>query len=212
MIGGISYLDAALIAIIAVSGLVAMYRGLTREVLSILSWVAAAGACVYFVFKYRAEAQQIAEQFHAPLLVAQVAVGGIIFLVVLIVVHLITARISDTVLDSRVGAIDRILGFLFGVARGFVLVVIPFMFYAAFVPQKEQQYPWVRDAFSYPYIKTTGDSLRVILERLVPPSLMGQPEQQQGHLLQDHNNPVVAAGGKRVRVVLYRAGPTAPNA
>jgi membrane protein required for colicin V production len=212
MIGGISYLDAALIAIIAVSGLVAMYRGLTREVLSILSWVAAAGACVYFVFKYRAEAQQIAEQFHAPLLVAQVAVGGIIFLVVLIVVHLITARISDTVLDSRVGAIDRILGFLFGVARGFVLVVIPFMFYAAFVPQKEQQYPWVRDAFSYPYIKTTGDSLRIILERMVPPSLMGQPEQQQGHLLQDHNNPVVAAGGKRVRVVLYRAGPTAPNA
>ncbi|TMK76059.1 MAG: CvpA family protein [Actinobacteria bacterium] len=212
MIGGISYLDAALIAIIAVSGLVAMYRGLTREVLSILSWVAAAGACVYFVFKYRAEAQQIAEQFHAPLLVAQVAVGGIIFLVVLIVVHLITARISDTVLDSRVGAIDRILGFLFGVARGFVLVVIPFMFYAAFVPQKEQQYPWVRDAFSYPYIKTTGDSLRIILERMVPPSLMGQPEQQQGHLLQDHNNPVVAAGGKRVRVVLYPAGPAAPNA
>ena len=46
----------------------------------------------------------------------------------MIVVHLITARISDTVLDSRVGAIDRILGFLFGVARGFVLVVIPYMF------------------------------------------------------------------------------------
>ena len=133
MIGGFSYLDAALIAIVAISGIVAMYRGLTREVLSILSWVAAAAACVYFVFKYKAEAQQIADQFHAPILVAQVAVGGIIFLVVLIVVHLITSRISDTVLDSRVGAIDRILGFLFGVVRGFVLVVIPFMFYESFV-------------------------------------------------------------------------------
>ena len=44
------------------------------------------------------------------MLVAQVAIGGIIFLIVLIIVHLITARISDTVLDSRVGAIDRILG------------------------------------------------------------------------------------------------------
>ena len=75
----------------------------------------------------------------------------------------------------------------------------------------EQQYPWVRDAVSRPYIKSTGDSLRIMLQRMVPSSLMG-PEQQQGHLLQDHNNPVVVAGGKRVRVVLYPAGPTAPNA
>ena len=212
MVGGVSYLDAALIAIVALSGLVAMYRGLTREVLSILSWVAAAAACVYFVFKYKAEAQQIADQFHAPLLVAQVAVGGLIFLVVLIIVHLITARISDTVLDSRVGAIDRILGLLFGLARGFVLVVIPFMFYESFVDKPEQQYPWVRDAVSRPYIKSPGDSLRIMLQRMVPPSLMGQPEQQQGYILQDHNNSVTAAGGMRVRVVLYPAHPTAPSA
>jgi membrane protein required for colicin V production len=211
MIGGFSYLDAALIAIVGISGVVAMYRGLTREVLSILSWVAAAAACVYFVFKYRAEAQQIAEQFHAPLLVAQVAVGGIIFLIVLIVVHLITARISDTVLDSRVGAIDRILGFLFGLARGFVLVVIPFMFYESFVERPEQQYPWVRDAVSRPYIKSTGDSLRIMLQRMVPSTLMG-PEQQQGQLQQDHNNAVVAPRGQRVQVVLYPARRTAPDA
>lgn len=181
MIGGLSYLDFALLAIVGISGLVAMYRGLTREVLSILSWVAAAGACVYFVFKYRAEAQQIAEQFHTPLLVAQVGVGGIIFLVVLIIVHLITSRISDTVLDSRVGAIDRVLGLGFGLVRGFVLVVIPYMFYEAFVPEPKQQYPWVRDAVSLPYIKSTGDSFRIILVRLVPPQLMGPTgEQQQG--------------------------------
>jgi len=201
MIGGFSYLDLALIAIVA------MYRGLTREVLSILSWVAAAAACVYFVFKFKAEAQQIAEQFHAPLLVAQVGVGGVIFLIVLIVVHLITSRISDSVLDSRVGAIDRILGLLFGIARGFVLVVIPFMFYEAFVDKPEQQYPWVRDAVSRPYIKSTGDSLRVILQRLVPPSLMGpDQQQQQGLILELDNSRVAGARSKRVRVVLYRGG------
>ena len=140
------------------------------------------------------------------MLVAQVGIGGLIFLVVLIIVHLITSRISDTVLDSRVGAIDRILGLAFGVARGFVLVVIPFMFYEAFVDKPEQQYPWVRDAVSRPYIKSTGDSLRIILQRLVPSSLMG-PEQQQGLLLQEDNSPVARAGGKRVRVALYRGGP-----
>ena len=207
MIGGFSYLDAALIAIVGISGIVAMYRGLTREVLSILSWVAAAGACVFFVLKYKEEARGIANQFHAPVLVAQVAIGGIIFLIVLIIVHLITARISDTVLDSRVGAIDRILGLLFGLARGFVLVVIPFMFYESFVDKPEQQYPWVRDAMSRPWIKSTGDSLKIMLQRMVPPSLMGQPEQQQGFILHDHNRPVTGAGGKRVRVVLYPARP-----
>jgi hypothetical protein len=55
------------------------------------------------------------------------------------------------------------------------------MFYAAFVPKEEQQYPWVRDAVSYRYIKGTGNSLRIILERMVPPQLMGPSgDQQQG--------------------------------
>jgi predicted glutamine amidotransferase len=91
-----------------------------------------------------------------------------------------------------------------------VLVVIPFMFYEAFVDKPEQQYPWVRDAVSRPYIKSTGDSLRIILQRLVPSSLMG-PEQQQGLLLQQDNSSVARAGGKRVRVVLYRGGPARTN-
>ena len=33
-------------------------------------------------------------------------------------------KISDFVIDSRVGAIDRSLGFVFGVVRGLLLVVI----------------------------------------------------------------------------------------
>src|SRR5262249_61807576 len=119
MIGGFSYLDAALIAIVAISGIVAMYRGLTREILSILSWIAAAAACVYFVFKFKAEAQQVADQFHAPLLVAQVGIGGGFFFVVVIVVHLITSRMSHSVLSRRVGrlGLHLRLGVWVGVGR-----------------------------------------------------------------------------------------------
>ena len=78
--------------------------------------------------------------------VAQIVVGAIIFLIVLIVVHLVTARLSDAILDSRIGMIDRILGFLFGIARGFVLIVIPYMFYEAFFPDPSTHFPWVREA------------------------------------------------------------------
>jgi membrane protein required for colicin V production len=218
MIAGLAYLDVALLAVLALSGMVAMYRGLTRELLSIVSWAAAAGAVVYFIRYHRPFAEEVAKQFSNPvqtsyIYVAQVAIGGLIFLVVLVIVHLITSRISDTVLDSRVGPIDRILGLAFGVLRGFVLVVIPYMFYESFVPERSQQASWVREAVSLPYIKSTGDSFRVLLVRFVPPQLMTPPgEQQQGSLFLHFRGPFVAASGQGVRLVLYRGRPTDEDA
>ncbi len=185
MLGPITYLDAALIAVCFISGLLAMYRGFAREMLSIVSWAVAAAAVLYFVLYHKPFAQEMAQQMGTQVAVAQIVVGAVIFLIVLIVVHLITARISDTILDSRVGMVDRVLGFLFGVARGFILIVIPYMFYEAFFPDTTQHYPWVREAKSLPYIKGTGDSLRFMLEAYLPSSLTAPPgeqpqEEQQG--------------------------------
>ena len=182
MIGPLTYLDAALVALASLSGLLAMYRGLTREILSILSWIVAAGAVAYFVLYHRAVAQDIAQQIGAPVQVAQVAVGAVLFVMVLIIVHLITSKISDTILDSNIGMIDRILGLAFGVARGFILIVIPFMLYENFFPEPQQQLPWVRNAVTLPYIKDTGHTLRSLLVRYIPEKIMSPdaPEQQSG--------------------------------
>lgn len=169
MIGPLSILDAALIAIALISGLLAMYRGLTREILSILSWVVAAGAVLYFVLYQKPFAQDIAKQMSFPLPVIQIAIGAVIFLIVLIVVHLVTAKVSDSVLESRIGAIDRSMGFVFGLVRGFILVVIPYMFYAEFVPV-EKQIPWVRQSKSIDMIEGTGQTLRQVLVRHMPSS------------------------------------------
>ena len=180
MIGPLTYLDAALIAVSFISALLAMYRGLTRELLSILSWIAAAGATLYFVLSHKQIAEDMAAQMGTQVPVAQIAIGAVIFLIVLIVVHLITARISDAILDSSVGMVDRILGFLFGLARGFLLIVIPYMFYASFMPDEQNHLPWVRDAVSTPYIRGTGNSIRAALETYMPTSLpQAQPEQAQ---------------------------------
>lgn len=180
MIGPLTYLDAGLLAIAFLSGLLAMYRGLTREILSILSWLAAAAAVLYVVMFHKRLAEELAQQINAPVPIAQIAIGAVVFLIVLVVVHLITARISDTILDSRVGMIDRILGFAFGVVRGFVLVVIPYMFYESFVPDPQQQLPWVRESRSLPMIKSTGDTFKVLLARYVPSSLSSPTGGQQG--------------------------------
>ena len=175
MIGPLTYLDAALIAVCFISALLAMYRGLTRELMSILSWVAAAGATLFFVLNYKKVAEDMAQQLGTQVAVAQIAIGAVIFLIVLIVVHLITARISDAILDSSVGMIDRILGFLFGLVRGFLLVVIPYMFYASFIPDETQHLPWIRDGLSTPYIRSTGNPIRGVLETHMPSSLSSPP-------------------------------------
>lgn len=154
----ISWLDVILVAIMLVSGFLAMLRGLTREVLSILSWAIAALATLYFFPKYQSQARLYVEP---PLLADAVLAAGI-FLVVLIVVSLITSRISDKVLDSRVGALDRTLGFLFGLARGLVLVVIAYLFFSWLVPEDTQP-RWIREARSLPILKKTGDAIVSVL-------------------------------------------------
>ena len=106
----ITLLDIVLIVVMLVSGLLAMVRGFMREVLSIIAWVLAAVATLYSYAKLL----PYAKQYFNNDVVAAVAVIGGVFLVTLLVVSILTVRISDMVLDSRVGALDRTLGFLFG--------------------------------------------------------------------------------------------------
>ncbi len=63
-------------------------------------------------------------------------IGGV-FLGTLLIVSIITVRISDMMLDSRVGALDRTLGFLFGLGRGLIIVVVAFLFFAWLVPARQ---------------------------------------------------------------------------
>jgi membrane protein required for colicin V production len=59
------------------------------------------------------------------------------------------------VLDSRVGALDRTLGFLFGLGRGLIIVVVAFMFFAWLVPERSQPL-WVSQAKSKVVLESTG--------------------------------------------------------
>ena len=165
MSGAFTPLDLGLAVFALVSGLLAMYRGLTREVLSLISWAVAGAAAAYFVFYQKANAEWIAEKFSSPLIMAQAGGGILIFLLMLILVQLFTGRLSDRVLDSHIGPIDRVFGFVFGVARGFLLVVIGFVFYTFLTPEK--QFPaMVRDAQSLPLLQQTGKPIQSVMAGL----------------------------------------------
>ena len=148
------YLDIFLIVVMLISGILAMVRGLIREVLSIAGWVAAAGAALYAYTKFLPAAKTYFNNDYVAIGVT--TVGS--FLITLLVVSIITVRISDKILDSRIGALDRTLGFLFGLARGLLIVVVAFVFFDWLVPAKSQP-TWVTNAKSLVFLKAVGDDL-----------------------------------------------------
>ncbi len=151
----ITLLDIVLLAVMLVSGLLAMVRGFMREVLSITAWILAAGATLYAYSKLLPAASAY---FNSDLIAKGVVIGGV-FLVTMLIVSVITVRISDMVLDSRVGALDRTLGFVFGLARGLIIVVVAFAFFDWLVPTKSQP-AWVAGAKSKVFLTNTADWLR----------------------------------------------------
>jgi membrane protein required for colicin V production len=154
----ITLLDVILLVVMLISALLAMVRGFMREVLSIASWAAAALVTVWAYPKLK----PIALQYVTNDIVASAAAIGVAFLGTLLVVSVVTIKISDMVLDSRIGALDRTLGFIFGLARGLVIVVVAFLFFDWLVPTRSQP-EWVKNAKSLVVINKTGDALKSVL-------------------------------------------------
>jgi len=154
----VTLLDILLIGIMLISALLAMIRGFMREVLSIAAWVVAALATLYAFLKIVPAAKSY---FNNDIVAYAVVLGGT-FVGTLLIVSVITVRFSDMVLDSRIGALDRTLGFLFGLGRGLIIAVVAFLFVDWLVPERSQP-GWVRDAKSLVVLKDTGEWLKQLL-------------------------------------------------
>ena len=153
----VSVLDLVVIGIVLISALLAAVRGFTREVLAIVAWVVAAAAAWYL----HPTALPIAQQYISNNTVALVASIGAIFVVTLIIVSIITVQISDLILDSRIGALDRTLGLFFGAARGFLICVIGWAFLGWLLQGKEP--PWATASRTRPAMETTRDNIIAML-------------------------------------------------
>lgn len=152
-----SVLDLVVVGIVLISALLAAVRGFTREVLAIGAWVVAAAAAWYL----HPTALPIAQQYISSNTVALVAAIGGIFVVTLIIVSIITVQISDLVLDSRIGAIDRTFGLFFGAARGFLICVIGWALLSWLLQGKEPE--WATTARTRPAMENARDSIIAML-------------------------------------------------
>lgn len=153
----ITLLDGIVVGFTLVSAVLAMVRGFSREVLSIASWVAAAAAAFFlhpmvlpYVTPYVDNAQ-----------LALAAAAAIVFFIALIVVTVITMKIADFIIDSRIGALDRTLGFVYGAARGILVLAVALMFFNWLVGQNRP--PWVAEAKSLPLLEGIGAQIQALL-------------------------------------------------
>jgi membrane protein required for colicin V production len=159
--------DIIVVTIIGLSALFGFVRGFLREVLSIGAWIVA-GLATYFGLPYL---RPFALQYISHELIADVATGVAIFLVVLVVASVISHVITRSVRESALGPLDRSLGILFGIARGAVIVSVALLicdnFYA---PDNRPQ--WIKEARTLPVVQVGADFVR----QFVPASVAAQAQ------------------------------------
>ncbi|RLQ87624.1 CvpA family protein [Notoacmeibacter ruber] len=150
-------LDGIFIVFTLVSALLAMVRGFSREVLSIASWIIA-GIVAWIAYPFLSPylLEPLGRQIYADL-----AAAAIIFLIVLIIVTIITMRIADFIIDSRAGALDRTLGFIYGVARGVVVLAVALLFFQWLVAGNPPE--WVANAKCRAILDPVGEEIASLL-------------------------------------------------
>ncbi|MEO8245421.1 MAG: CvpA family protein [bacterium] len=129
---GFTLIDGISAGVIVLSAILAYSRGFVREAMAILGWVGAA----ILAFVFAPTVQPLVKEI--PVLnkfladnceLSIVAAFAGVFALGLIVASLFTPLFSSVVQRSALGGVDQGLGFLFGVARGILLVAVAFFVY-----------------------------------------------------------------------------------
>ena len=113
-------LDVVILIITAVSALIALCRGLVKEVLSIIGWVLAAVVVFYLL----PILTPLAKNYIASSMMAGIVTALLILIVFYIIWLLSTDKMVSKIRTSKLSALDRILGLVFGVLRACLLVIL----------------------------------------------------------------------------------------
>ncbi|NQW01343.1 MAG: CvpA family protein [Rhodospirillales bacterium] len=155
----INVFDAGVILVLLISAFLAYARGFVHEVLSIGGWIGAIFA-TFYGFPYL---KPYAHELIAIGLAADLAAGLLIFIVSLVFLSYLSRAISKKVQSSALNALDRALGFLFGLVRGAIVVCIAYIGLGLVLPEEEQP-PFITEAKSMELIKPGA----LLLSELLP--------------------------------------------
>jgi membrane protein required for colicin V production len=114
------WVDYCLLAIIAVSALLSLWRGFVREALSLASWIAALWVAILF---FERLGGWLARWIETPS-ISDVVAFTILFVSTVVLGGLVNLLAGQLVEKTGLTATDRALGMVFGIARGVVIVAV----------------------------------------------------------------------------------------
>ena len=175
-------MDIAILVIVGISALIALGRGLVKEVLSIVGWVLAGAAVIYllpilnpFTLKYIESGWM-----------AGIATAAFILIVFMIVWIYATAGVVGKIRTSKLSGLDRLLGLFFGIVRAFLLIVLMYILISWMMPVKSQpdllkksKYFQIAGNFAEPIEKLIPkDTLDAIKEKTSEVGLTGDDDDE----------------------------------
>ncbi|RCL03824.1 MAG: membrane protein required for colicin V production [Candidatus Tokpelaia sp. JSC161] len=156
----ITALDEIAIIITLLSAFLATIRGFSREALSLLSWILAA---IFTCFFYKPTLICL-EQYISNHKLALGITTSTLFLISLTIFSFIAMKIADIIHDQRISTLDRIFGFIFGIARSFLILAVGMLIWNSLVSPAKQP-NWISNAKSRPLLNTLSKEVWNMIPR-----------------------------------------------
>lgn len=128
-------LDWVIVVVLCISTLLSLWRGFVREALSLLGWVAAFVVAHLFVDRLALELAGVIANPTGRYVVAYAT----LFVATLVVFTLVVKVATSLVRAAGLSVLDRLLGTVFGFARGVILVLALAWVVEQLVPEKDRQ-------------------------------------------------------------------------
>lgn len=164
-----TFVDGAVALIVILSGVLAYSRGLTRELFGIGGWIVAAIAAFYLaplIEPLMHEIPVAGDWLSSRCVLSTIAAFTLVVGLCLLVLSVFTPLFSTVVLDSAFGVVDKALGFVFGVARGVLLVAVAYLIFSSL--SAEATVPEIENAGLRPLLEESSNLLAENLPSGVP--------------------------------------------
>ena len=174
-IAALNIIDFAALIILVISGILATLRGMTREIMGLAGWpisILVARICAPYLSPLLEDLIQIEG-------LTDILAWGIPFVAAVILWFVFSSLVSPGLSKAGLGSLDRWLGFLFGVLRGYVIVLVVYVGSVMVVAEGENNLPEiVIDAEITPALRGSAhlfagvlpDDMRKMLIEKLPPS------------------------------------------
>lgn len=159
--------DIAVLVVLLISAVLAFLRGFLREFLGLVAWV---GAALVAFYSYEPLQPYLRELIGIDWLADIVTALGV-FIVALVIFSILAHYASRGIRASALSAVDRSLGFLFGLVRGAVLVALAYLL-MIYINADDRLPGWVENARSQPLVHRVAQ----LLVDLVPEGAFGSDD------------------------------------